>query len=216
MKILIAISSLSQYEDNHKSMRDTWLPEASNLGMDYRFFVEHVDRPVRPFAGELPAYKPDSMAVEGSMTDRLKFKLQWAYERGYDYVFSCYPDTYARPERMLTCGFDHHDYFGNVYCYPGGKAYCQGGAGYLVSRRVMEAVAKNHTSYPNDDCWLGDAMYRAGIPATHSEDFKQWAGSPAKSNTIVTSHLSYASNALEVPYTAKFMYDEHKKWMDSV
>ena len=216
MKLLIAVSSCSQYEDNHQSMRDTWFPEAVRLGMDYKFFVELENSSGRFFAEPASPTKPDTIAVVGSMTDRLKFKLKWAMDHGYEYAFSCFPDTYARPERILTSGFDKHNYFGNVYCHPGGKPYCQGGAGYLASRKVMEAVSHNSTSYLNDDCWLWDAMYRAGILPTHSDGFKQWDGSPAKSNAIITSHLSHVSNSLGVPYTATFMYDEHQKWIDSV
>lgn len=209
MKVLIAVSSCSCYEENHQSMRDTWLKEAVRLGMDYRFFLENCTVP-----------RQDSIATnsdEWGMTDRLKYKLRWAQKNGYDFVFSCFPDTYARPDRMLKCGFNEYDYFGCVFRYPGREStpYCQGGAGYLVSRRVMDIISAEASSYPNDDCWLGDVLYKHRVSMHHSEDFRQWAGSPLKDNTIVTSHLSYASNSLGVPYTAKFMYEEHKKWLDS-
>lgn len=209
MKILIAISSCEKFEYNHQSMRDTWLAEATSLGMDYRFFLERDANT-----------KPDAVVTDSDdwgMTDRLKAKLKWALSRDYDYVFSCFPDTYARPDRMLRCGFDKYDYFGCVYKHPGPSStpYCQGGAGYLVSHEVMDIVSKEPFSYLNDDCWLGDVLHGKKIRRGHSVDFRQWDGSPLKDNTIITSHLSHASNSLGVPYTAKFMYDEHQKWLDS-
>lgn len=209
MRILIAISSCSRYEDNHQSMRDTWLPEATALGMDYRFFVEK---------GGIE--KADTIATENedwAMTCRLKYKVGWAYQQGYNYVFSCFPDTYARPDRLLSCGFDKFDYFGSVFKHAsvGATFYCHGGAGYFLSRRAMEMVTKETSSYLNDDCWLGDTLNKMGVLRGHSDDFRQFAGSPLKENTIVTSHLSHASNSLGVPYSASFMYAEHKKWKDS-
>lgn len=209
MKILIAISSCERYEANHQSMRDTWLREAVSLGMDYRFFVEKGAKE-----------KDDVVITENedwAMTCRLKAKVRWAFSRDYDYIFSCFPDTYARPDRLLSSGFEKFDYLGNVFKHSsqGATPYCHGGAGYFIGRRAMECVLEEESSYLNDDCWLGDVLYRKGISRGHSEDFKQYAGSPVKDNTIITSHLSHASNSLGVPYEAKFMYEEHKKWVDS-
>lgn len=190
-------------------MRDTWLPEAVRLGMDYKFFVEKggVDT-------------TDTIATENedwAMTCRLKAKVRWAQDRHYDYVFSCFPDTYARPDRLLRSGFDKYDYFGSVFKHasPGATFYCHGGAGYFLSRKAMEIVSKEPSSYLNDDCWLGDVLNISMISRGHSDDFRQFAGSPLKDNTIITSHLSYASNSLGVPYNARFMYEEHQKWLDS-
>jgi len=208
-KILIAISSCLRYEENHQSMRDTWLPEAISLGMDYRFFVEKGTNE-----------KPDTVTTENedwAMTCRLKAKVNWAYVHGYNFVFSCFPDTYVRPDRLLVSGFDKFDYFGNVFKYdsPGATFYCHGGAGYSLSRIAMEKVSRETSSYLNDDCWLGDVLNVSSISRGHSDKFCQFKGSPLKNNDIITSHLSHASNSLGVPYTAKFMYDEHKKWLDS-
>jgi hypothetical protein len=190
-------------------MRDTWLPEATRLGIDYKFFVEK---------GETS--KHDIIVTDNEdwdMTCRLKAKVIWAYYNGYDYVFSCFPDTYVRSDRLLTCGFEKFDYFGSVYKHasPGATFYCHGGAGYLLSREAMKVVERQTSSYLNDDCWLGDMLNTTAISRGHSEDFRQFSGSPTKDNSIVTSHLSYKSNSLGVPYEAKFMYAEHQQWLDS-
>ncbi len=209
MKILIAISTCSKFEENHQAMRDTWLKEATSLGMDYRFFVEMGSEP-----------KSDVVVTEHedwAMTSRLKDKVKWGFYRGYDYLFSCFPDTYVRVDRLLTSGFDKFDYFGSVFKHasPGATYYCHGGAGYLIDRRAMEYVMMEPSSYLNDDCWLGDVLNKSSILRGHSEDFRQFAGSPVKDNTVVTSHLSFQSNSLGVPYDASFMYAEHKQWVDS-
>lgn len=195
MRVLIAISSLKQYEENHQAMRITWLGDAIKAGMDYHFFLS------------------DTI----SMTDKLKQKMNFALEQGfYDYMFSCFPDTYARPERLLLSGFENFDYFGSVFKHPspGATLYCQGGAGYFLSRKAMEIATSNPTSYLNDDCWLGDVLSREDVSLGHTEDFRQWAGSPLRSNNVVTSHLSDSSHyqrRLDLGI-AGCILDEQKNW----
>ena len=210
MKILIGISSCVKYEHNHQAMRETWLSEASSLGMDYKFFVEKSER----------YSKNDTIVTdneEWAMTCRLKSKVKWAYDHSYDYIFSCFPDTYVRSDRLLTSRFNRFDYFGSVFKHAsfGATFYCHGGAGYTLSRRAMPFVFNEESSYLNDDCWLGDVLNRTDITRGHSDDFKQYEGSPLKDNSIITSHLSHKSNSLGVPYEPKFMYEEHKQWLDS-
>ena len=210
MKILIAVSSCAKYEQNHQAMVDTWLSEAASLGMDYKFFVE------KNSESKVNTIVTDT--EEWAITDRLKAKSAWALVHGYDFLFSCFPDTYARSERLLVCGFDRFDYFGNVRIAPDNPFatfYCQGGAGYFLSKAAMYAAANDSSSYLNDDCWLGDVISKTRLTRGHSEDFRQHVGSPLKDNTIITSHLSYKSCSLGVPYEAKFMYEEHKQWLDS-
>ena len=214
MKILVAISSCSKYEANHQSMRDTWLKEAVTLGMDYLFFVERSPEPHRP-GRKIHSDTVVTNGDEWAMTDRLKFKIKYAYDHGYDFVFCCFPDTYVRPERLLLSGFEKFDYFGTVYCHPNGTPYCQGGAGYMLSRKAMEAAFTDPSDYLNDDCWLGDVLGKTALARGHSEDFHQWWGSPEKSNTSVTCHLSHTSNSLGVVYDASFMYREHQHWLES-
>ena len=198
MRVLIAISSLKQYEDNHQAMRMTWLGDAIKAGMDYRFFLS------------------DTI----SMTDKLKQKMNFALKQCfYDYMFSCFPDTYACPERLLLSGFESFDYFGSVFKYdnPGSTLYCHGGAGYFLSRKAMEIAANNPTSYLNDDCWLGDVLSREDVSLGHTEDFRQHEGSPLRSNNVVTSHLSDAAHyqrRLDLGI-AGCILDEHKNWIAS-
>ena len=107
-KLLIAISSCQSYEDAglNQPLRDTWLSDAVKQGIDYKFFH-----------GSGSRYKEDVVIVNRNdqyydLTSKTKEKLHWAMLQGYDYVFACFPDTYACPERLLSCGFENHDYMG--------------------------------------------------------------------------------------------------------
>ena len=209
-RILIAISSCQNYEDNGLSqpMRDTWLPEAVLLGMDYKFFY-----------GRGAKKRDDVVVVDAAadgyydLTTKTKEKIKWALFQGYDYMFACFTDTYAAPERLLSSGFEKSDYFGDVYCHADGKPYCQGGQGYFLSRRAMELLNDDPTNYPNEDCWVGDVLYKhPEIKCGDSKNFV-WCGhldgaGPTKNNTHITAHLSNADGG----YTAAMMYAKHRQW----
>jgi hypothetical protein len=209
LKTLIAISSCQYYEDNGLSqpMRDTWLPRAVALGMDYKFFYGATAKP-----------KDDVIVVKAhdgyfDLTSKTKEKIKWALFQSYDYMFACLTDCYAAPERLLNCGFQQYDYFGDVYCHKGGNPYCQGGPGYFLSRKAMEYIDADPSNYPNEDCWVGDVLAKhTDIKWGDSKDFV-WCGhidgqGPRPGNTHITAHLSNAPGG----YTASLMHDKHRQW----
>ena len=207
LRVLISISSCEAYERAglNQPLRDTWLPDAVALGIDYKFF-----HGAGSTGGEdivvLPVH--DGM---GGLTEKAKAKAQWAVIHDYDFVFSCFPDIYARPERLLASGFEKHDYFGNVYQHPKGKPFCQGGPGYFLSKKSCVAIAREQTSYLNDDCWLADALYRANIHPADSRDFTYCGPGPLQTNSSITNHLSTQPGG----YVAKAVYEEHQRWLES-
>lgn len=206
-RIIIAISSCQYYEDHGLSqpMRDTWLSDATNLGMDYRFFY-----------GDGAKKRNDVVVVNANdgyydLTTKTKEKIKWAILQDYDYMFSCLTDCYASAERLLSSGFEKYDYFGNVYCHVDGKPYCQGGPGYFLSRKAMEILNDDPSNYPNDDCWVGDVLARhPEIVRGDSKGFL-WMGhldGPRHSNTYITSHLSNADGG----YKSELMHEAHRRW----
>ena len=207
-RILIAISSCQAYEDNGLSqpMRDTWLPEAVALGMDYKFFY-----------GKGAKERDDVVIVNAhdayfDLTTKTKEKIRWALWQGYDYMFACFTDTYAAPERLLSSGFEQYDYYGDVYCHPKGTPYCQGGPGFFLSKRAMEILNRATSNYPNEDCWIGDVLAGHNIMRGDSKDFV-WNGhlegmGPSKTSTHITAHLSNAEGG----YKAALMYAKHAQW----
>ncbi len=206
-RILIAISSCESFETSglNQTLRDTWLPEATKRGIDYKFFH-----------GEGSRAKDDVVVLHvddgiGGLTDKAKAKLKWAYECGYDFVFSCFPDTYVCCERLLSSGFEKYDYFGRLHQHPDGPPYCQGGPGYFLSRKACEILFKTKSSYLNDDCWIGDVMHNSEICREGSKDFSHMGPGPLKSNTAITNHLSTQPGG----FTKDSLAQEHRRWLDS-
>ncbi len=207
MRTLISISSCEYFEKNglNQPLRDTWLPEAVKLGFDYKFFHGEGATPkddvvILPVVDELYG-----------LTEKAKAKARWAFAAGYDFVFSCFPDTYTRPERLLTCGFENYDYLGNVYQFPDSAPFCQGGPGYFLSRKACLYVLGREASYLNDDTFIGDTLNRADIKRGNHVGFTAFGPGPIANNETVTNHLSTQPGG----YTASSVLDEHRRWLES-
>lgn len=202
MRVLVAISSCEQYERDglNAPSRETWLS-----GMDYRFFH-----------GQGASPKDDVVLVNcndeyHALTDKLKLKLRYALENSYDFCFCCFPDTYAVPERLLSCGFESSDYMGNVFCHPGGTPYAQGGPGFFLRRRAMEVLVNDPSSYQNEDCWAGDTLAKHGIYPVDHLGFTNLGPGPLKTNSSITVHLSTQPGG----YTGANMRAAHQDWINS-
>lgn len=206
-RILIAISSCEVFETSglNAPARETYLPDAVKLGMDFKFFH---GRGASPKEDVVILDVPDEMY---GLTEKAKEKARWAVEQGYDYVFSCFPDTYVCPERLITTGFGMLDYLGNVHQFPGSAPFCQGGPGMMFSRRACEILANDSTSYLNDDCWASDVLVKAGIHPVHNPAFTAFGPGPLKTNSSITNHLSTVPGG----FTREVMYEEHRRWLES-
>lgn len=208
MRTLISISSCEAFEMSglNDPLRKTWLQDAMELGFDYKFFH-----------GRGSTEKNDVVVLDVEdalfgLTEKAKAKAKWAVENGYDFVFSCFPDLYARPERFLSCGYEKYDYSGNVYQHFGGPRFCQGGPGYFLSKTACAIVASDPSSYLNDDCWIADVLIGMNIEAQHIPGFMQCGPGPLKSNSFITNHLSTQPGG----YTGKNVLEEHQRWLDSL
>ena len=206
-KLLVSISSCQYFEKTglNQPLRDTWLPELTRLGVDYKFFhgagaTPKSDVVVLPVVDELYG-----------LTEKAKAKAKWAFDSGYDYVFSCFPDTYVNPERLLNCGFENYDYLGNIHQFPGSAPFCQGGPGYFLSRKACEIIFSSPLNYLNDDCFIGDLLNRADIKRADHRGFTAFGPGPLRGNDTITNHLSTQPGG----YTANSVPDEHKRWLES-
>jgi len=206
MKVLVALSSCQAYEDSglNQPLRDTWLPDLST-GWDYKFFH---GRNSQPREDVINISCPDEYFA---LTDKTKLKLRWALEHDYDYVFACFPDLYARPERLRDCGFGNYPYYGTTAHNCPGRAYCQGGPGYFLSASAAKLVVDSPESYSNEDCFVADIMRQNGIAPQHDDRFRYLGPGPLKTNDIVSNHLSPIPGG----YTADVMYGEHRRWLSS-
>jgi hypothetical protein len=206
-KVLIAISSCEQYEcrDLNSPLRDTWLQDLPE-NWSYKFFHGRGSKP-----------REDVVVLDCAdqyyaLTDKTKLKFRWAVENGYDYLYACYADQYARLERLRDCGFEGHQYYGTTAHNCPGPIYCQGSPGYFIRSDAAKLVAYARESYPNDDCFVADILRKHGIVPKHDDRFKYLGPGPLATNDVIANHLSPQPGG----YTAFGMFEEHRRWLESL
>lgn len=185
MKILFAIVScwLCEVNGDNQSCRDTWLKDVPP-NVDYKFFhgtgFSAYPGSDKKFSRADVDHIPYDVVVLNSpesylnLIERAQELYYWAWSRGYDYVFKCYPDTWVDVKQLLHSGFEKHDFFGhwltapNTPCGDGtvNQYGCLGGGeGYWLSRRACELVikAKPCVDPIGEDTWVGQIMGENGI-----------------------------------------------------
>ena len=227
MRALIAIVScwLCEINGDNESVRGTWLKHVPE-GVDYKFFH---GQGFSCYPGSDKKYSiadvskvPSDVVILNaeenyqSLIQRSKELYTWGLDRGYDFVFKCYPDTYVSPTRLMNSGFEKHDYYGFIHTSAGvertpGQRYkygfMGGGEGYWVSRRALEIInrADINPDPVGEDLWVGEQVLGpAGIPMVNDPGYG--AG--------ITLHGSLLQNPIDYRpgrYTNGWMYNTYNK-----
>ena len=228
MKALIAISSCWDFEKNlsNDALRKTWLPDVSEFpGLEYKFFVGHgqgAESAMLPDDCVLLSEVPDGY---GHLTYKTRASLRWAHEREYSFVLRCFPDTYIRVDRLMACGFEGFDYFGDFRreCTESfALNYASGGPGYWLSRKAYQhlldapilGIWRDELMTYVEDMWTGNILGRArqaGHELSYFDDprfmnhgSRHW---PSPDNELISSHLSCPDR-----YEKETMYAAHGAW----
>ena len=221
MKLLIAISSCYDFEKNgnNQVLRETWLPDAA----DYKFFMGEGQGAETEKLADDTIFLPGVDDGYGDLSKKTQHSLRWAHERGYDYVFRCFPDTYCRPERLTASGFETHDYHGDFrgeQCRP--DNYPSGGPGYFLSRRAFELLLDapiegvHRVSVYAEDLWVGQILNRhrdKGLKYFDDPRFVNHgtrAAGPLRHNSLISTHLSCPDR-----YNSDRMREKHAEWLAS-
>jgi Galactosyltransferase len=226
-KLLIAILACHHRAPHLSAIRETWVPDI-NSACDYRFFFG------RGSHGEV---KPDEVILDCDDAYRgLACKVQeacrWAVDHGYEFLFKADDDTYVRPERLMSAGFENDDFRGLVLPATDRyheHAYARGGTGYWLSRKAMEVLAAAPTPNPDipseyaEDSWVGKTLRQAGIECTNDDrlrcaDFSGPNRSPRPqgSTTWKRDCPAQSNNFITVcEFLGHEMYPVHELWLAS-
>ena len=129
---------------------------------------------------------PDDYA---SLPQKTHLFCLWALASAeFEYLFKCDDDTYVCLDRLLQVpsGLD--------YCgwKLGKRNYASGGAGYLLSRRAAEVVARDVVEKTGpEDRLVGQHLHRAGIALVYDPRFRPWrkpSHTPRPDNDLITGH----------------------------
>jgi hypothetical protein len=182
VKILIGICSCDRFPDRRRAIRETWLRHLP-FGVSVVFFSGDCDAANEPGLVSLPV--PDTYEhLAGKVHCFYRYSLE---HYKFEYLFKCDDDTYVRPERLCRLPRPGVHFLGSMEIHQG---YAQGGAGYLMSRSMVEHFADQpaETTAPED--WLFTQRAIASGMTLASTPRLQGHGDqvPEIDNEFVTGH----------------------------
>jgi len=226
-KFFISILSCARDESNgnNQAFRDTCLKDATELGIEHKFFIGH---------GGVP--KDDVVLVDSgddywSIIYKVVHRYRLTLETPYDYFFFCDVDTYFCAERLLMSGFEKYDYFGDFYHtdprqpwpHESYGRFCQGGPGFMIHRKVLKEASKDlkiYTESPERQGWgwefpMGDTIkshpeFKVGDCRFFTTMLSLEDEGPRKTNSVITAHMSTIGD-----YKKEYMYKKYQEWQDS-
>lgn len=178
MKVLIGVISCNRDRQNQQQARNTWLKDCT----EYRFILGRSC--YEPTQDELILDAPDDYR---NLVQKVRKTIEYAASNGFDYLFKCDVDTYCHVSRLLSSGFENHDYVGRY-----------GGAGYWLSRKAMLALLD--TTFPDFDA-EDEVVYRnlesKGIPSHEDRRYhSKTKEGPTPDNNLITAHWYMDGNKI--------------------
>ncbi len=185
-RILIGITSCRKHKERRDACRATWLSRPVD-GIRPVFFV----------GGGVPLPdEPDTITLDCPDTyEALPAKIRAFFEHAlqhesFDWLFKCDDDTYVAQDRLHDLTVGSHELAGNAE-FLDTKGYASGGAGYLLSRRMV-AILAGDRSLPGvgcEDIIMTKAALRHGATALPSPRLV-WTVAPAPrpDNDLITCH----------------------------
>jgi hypothetical protein len=139
-KIFIIICSCNKDKSLNlrKSCRSTWLVDIPK-NINYKFFVGD------GYGGdEDDVVNLDVDDSYWGLPNKVRRIYEWLFENGidFDYIFKCDDDTYVKTEKIHDLISDGHDFVGNVFLDDESKKFASGGAGYFLSKSLLEKILK--------------------------------------------------------------------------
>jgi hypothetical protein len=202
--LLIAAQSCQKYEGRRIACRETWIPEARNVGFDVLFYVGS-DHP--PCCGKpWPEGQIGDVLTVGakddyeSLVSKSAALFRWASRnRPNTWIFRCDDDTLVRPdllkEFLHTAEGDYHGFAMTHESKP--EPYASGGGGMLLSPRAVQLMAGGLTHDTSlEDVEIGRTLTMHGISFTHCDRFRPFCNTdpgdnnePLPSNDYITGHM---------------------------
>ncbi len=217
-EILVGVCSCSQHTQRRQACRETWFSQSVE-GVHAVFFVGN--------GNGLLANEPDTYAVPAPDTyEHLPEKVLSFFRAAlqsyeFNWLFKCDDDTYLALDRLRDLSTDGHDLLGNEFLTT--RNAPSGGAGYLLSRAMVEKLVADASIPPcgDEDILIGRAALRHGARALATSRFC-WDTSryPKRDNDVITSHWCTPSRMRVIHANlfeeAKIVVARHAFWKDQL
>jgi hypothetical protein len=216
-KILVGICSARPHLGRRAAVRETWMSRAPKE-VECFFFVGKGDSGLEGTDDVWDMDAPDDY-------DHLPLKViaffTAALKREFDWLFKCDDDTYVLLDRLLELRSFNKDLVGNEFVESRGSP--SGGAGYLLSRRLVELLVSDNTLPRTgaEDVVVGNAArrYGASCQGTNRLCWDQ-SRAPSSGNNVITSHWCSAKRLRAVHEmfheTPEIVQVVHRHWRDGI
>ena len=183
-RILLAVCTCQNHTGKRQAVRETWFPRGVD-GVDARFFMgcggimEEEDTVVLDVADDYDHLPAKVMAFFRHALEHFDF----------DWLFKCDDDTYVDLSRLPDLALDGVDLVGNRFLWERGAP--SGGAGYLLSRRIVERLVREGTlpDTGDEDLLIGREAMRLGAVVMATNRLRHNAHSyPRQDNDLVSAH----------------------------
>ncbi|MBN8458150.1 MAG: hypothetical protein J0M04_09940 [Verrucomicrobia bacterium] len=183
--MLVAACSCRKYPDRRQACRETWASVA-DANTTVRFFVG---------GGGVLEGEPDTVVLDADDTyETLPGKVMAFFRHAlkheeFDWLFKCDDDTYVDISRLWQLAEDGVDMAGSAYLMERGAP--TGGAGYLLSRRMVEKLVAEGLVPGNgdEDVLIGREAFRLGARVVASGRLLPNAALyPRLDNDLITAH----------------------------
>lgn len=174
MRLLIAVVQCT---------RDLWRIPAhremlSGHGADVRFF--YGNQPPSGVHEVIPSDQIELAVDDGYFTlvRKVSAIFEWALRREYDFVFKIDADTFLDVPKLLSAGFEQHEWVGLMgdKGASGGVGHCtSGGVGIWFSAKAMRTFLDHYPKMPSgkmhhfDDWALSLTLADAGMKPVNSD-----------------------------------------------
>jgi len=168
----------------NEQCRATWLKQWGHL-MEYKFVFGQGHTPKRDDEIVFPV--DDSYQ---GLPAKVQASHKWALEQGYDFILKTDGDVYMHVPRLMTSGFEKHQYSGNVFWSAAIIPFALGAAYWLdrpSSEILVNAKLPLYPAKGGDDVWVGRVMHANGIPCHH--ETRYYIGNNPDWNADISFHV---------------------------
>jgi hypothetical protein len=190
LKVLVGICSSRTTALRRAAVRDTWMKRLP-AGVQAVFFVGRGGG-----NGETDVFEMTTADDYPGLPSKVHAFCRHALEHHeFDYLFKCDDDTYLVPGRLLELAANNTPFVGSSAFAP--RGFASGGAGYLISREAVSAIAAALPPGPRDifrlegaeDVWVSNLLREHGFPLTPTPLLQpRHDRLPHLANDIVTAH----------------------------
>jgi hypothetical protein len=182
-RILIGICSCHRYDNRRNAARATWL-RALSPGTAAAFFVGVGESSDCADVVRLPV-ADDYQHLSTKVHCFYRYALE---HYSFDFVLKCDDDTYVCVDRLVHLPREGVDFLGSEELDHSG--FASGGAGYLLSRRMLEHVVRDPVGPRQDEDVVFSGRARASGLRCESSGLLKGFGNqfPEPCNAIITGH----------------------------